>query len=230
MGQFGQEQQPAAAMITQALYLTARTPHGQEPTFIYDPAGSSYGSGGDYLSYNNHYPLIRFFMDKFLERIAGGDGLGSHISCAGTSAAVCCFAGSIGCQLWQLLFIPTVPGAGGDFTFQTTVVLPAGLPDVAANWGRQQFPFHIVALGSYRYDPAAPVYDWAVAFKQPAGVRPSLGLPLGDLPLPAHIPVSYIARLVGATTKRPFSPDPVPSMTVVAPVIDGYQLQNGCQA
>lgn len=78
----------AASMIARALYQMARRSHQGGALFIYDPDGDSYGTAGSYLASSNKHPVNRFFLDKFLDRLNGGEGSGSQISCGGTASAL----------------------------------------------------------------------------------------------------------------------------------------------
>ncbi|WP_395337314.1 hypothetical protein WBP06_22305 [Novosphingobium sp. BL-8H] len=110
----------AVARITQQVYDLGNS------VIQYDcPGGGS-----------THYASPGFDCTAFLERIAGGPGLGQYVNCTDCATFVSTFANALGCDFWQSRM-------GWGFSLNPLLAIGSSTWQTACGWGG--FSYHEVA-------------------------------------------------------------------------------------
>ncbi len=165
--------------------------------------------GGRILSYDSvvgapHYTVLgapQFLLDAFLDRLAGGPGVGPLVNCSDCAAIVSTFANLLGTDLWQAKM-----GLVGE-GFRLNPILAIGAPDWSTVWGA--FTFHEVAW-SGRCDEQETVFDACAQTDQdahPEGAPHTPSLPANQ---PFGTPGSgeYRDQLAAAADRHLCAPQP----------------------
>jgi hypothetical protein len=175
----------------QAAEKVTRNVYGLGPSIVeYDcpNGGSSWYSGGS------------FSCTAFLDRLAGGPGLGKYVNCSDCATIVSTFANAVGCDLWQSRM-------GYYFDLNELLAIGSNVWQTACGWGG--FSYHEVAWkdGCTANDP---VWDACLQVDGDGDPTTAPHTPL----LPANLrfgtpgSMDYLDRLVTPATRAACQPQP----------------------
>lgn len=175
----------------QAAEKVTRNVYGLGPSIVeYDcpNGGSSWYSSGS------------FSCTAFLDRLAGGPGLGRYVNCSDCATIVSTFANAVGCDLWQSRM-------GYWFDLNELLAIGSSVWQTACGWGG--FSYHEVAWkdGCTANDP---VWDACLQVDGDADPTTAPHTPL----LPTNIrfgtpgSMDYLDRLVTPATRAACQPQP----------------------
>ena len=178
----------AAARVTRSVYELG-------PSVVqYDCPGNGYSNYSDGV----------FSCAAFLQRLAGGFGLGIYVNCSDCATIVSTFANAVGCDLWQSRMGPLT---GWDFDLNELLAIGSNVWMTACGWG--SFSYHEVAWkgGCTANDP---VWDGCLQVDGDADPASAPHTPLLPVNLRFGTPSSmeYLDRLVAPASRPNCQPKP----------------------